>query len=50
MAPAKSSLGLFLVYVVLLARLLLLHVEFQRLQGGWLRLLLRDFGLLDLFH
>ena len=34
----------------LLACLLLLHVEFQRLLGGGLRLLLRDFDHLDLFH
>ena len=32
-----------------LMRLFLLHVEFQGLRGGWLRLL-RDFDLLDLFH
>ena len=34
----------------LLMRLLLLCVEFQGLRGDWLRLLLRDFDLIDLFH
>ena len=46
----SDVLAWFLLSLRRLLVCLLLRVEFQGLRGGWLRPLLRDFDLLDLFH